>query len=176
MPKEKSSVIQRSDAEKFSVPEYNHVAHNADLLQINLLSSRFDVSAECLSEEMHWKLKYGRKILSSTYNEEESFVAAIIQFRVEARLGKKRAMICTADYGIYYSIPEDSKKSAALAFCHQVGSFASYPYFRALMSQYSWNAGLSLPPMPSIASTVHKVKNQNNLSNNQENSEINTDN
>lgn len=142
----------------FSAAEYNAVAVGAALQAINLLSSRFDVNPDCVGDLSKWSLSYGRKVISCTADEDGAYVAAIIRYEVTAKLGRRRAMICSADFGIYYSTPKGSKHEAALGFCRNVGSFAAYPYFRSLVAQLTWNAGVSLPPLPAIASTAHIPK------------------
>lgn len=142
----------------FSAAEYNAVAMGANLEAINLLANRFEVNSECLAENSKWALSYGRKVLSCTFDKEGAYVAAILRYEVIAKLGRKRAMVCSADYGIYYSTPTDSTPEAALGFCRNVGTFAAYPYFRSLVAQLAWNAGIALPPLPAIASTAHIPK------------------
>lgn len=142
----------------FSGAEYNAVAVGSRLEAINLLASQFEVNADCIGNSAKWNLSYGRKVLSCTVGGEEKYVAAILRYEVMAKLGRKRAMLCRADYGIYYSIPEGSKDEAAIGFCRNVGTFAAYPYFRGLMAQLAWNAGVNLPPLPAIASTAHIQK------------------
>lgn len=142
----------------FSAAEYNAVAVGSSLQAINLLSSRFDVNAECLGDNENWNLSYGRKVLSCTVDLKNRYVAAIFRYEVTAKVGRKRAMVCKADYGIYYTIPDDSTEEAALGFCRNVGSYAAYPYFRTLVAQLTWNAGVNLPPLPAIASTAHIPK------------------
>jgi preprotein translocase subunit SecB len=142
----------------FSGAEYNAVAVAAQLEAINLLASNFDTSPECLADHSKWKLSYARKVVSCTCDEEGGYVAAILRYEVTAKFGRKKAMTCGADYGIYYSIPEGSKADAAIGFCRNVGAFAAYPYFRSLVAQLTWNAGINLPPLPAIASTAHIPK------------------
>jgi hypothetical protein len=62
---------------------------------------------------------------------------------------------CSADYGVFYETPDGTTTAGAVGFCRNVGTFAAYPYFRALFAQLSGEAGLSLPPLPAIASTAH---------------------
>lgn len=139
----------------FAAAEYNVVAAAARLEAINLLSNQFFVDPDCLSDQMQWKLSYGRKVLSCHFSEGEHNVAAIFRYHVIAKLGRKRALYCVADYGVFYQTPDGATQEAAIGFCRNVGTFAAYPYFRSLFSQLVNEAGLSLPPLPSIASTAH---------------------
>ncbi len=62
-----------------------------------------------------------------------------------------KAFSCVADYAVLYALPDRARPEAATSFCKHVGSFAAYPYFRALAAQMAWNAGVDLPPLPTIA-------------------------
>jgi len=144
----------------FSSAEYNAVATSAHLGAINMLASNFSVNPDCLGDSSDWKLSYNRKVLSCSYNQDSRYVAAIFQYEVIAKLGRRKAMRCTADFGVYYTTTEDATEAAAIGFCRNTGSFAAYPYFRALVAQLAWNAGVTLPPLPGIASTAHIPKKQ----------------
>jgi hypothetical protein len=144
--------------EGFSGAEYNAVAMGAQLRAINMLSSEFHVASDCVSALNDWKLSYDRRILSCSFDDELNFVAAIFQFEVLGKLGRRRALRCVADYGLYYSIPDGSTEAAAKGFCQNVGSFAAYPYFRTHVATMAANAGIMLPPLPAIASTAHIPK------------------
>jgi hypothetical protein len=144
-----------SESKGFSSSEYNLVARRASLESINLLNSRFDVLMESFAAQNAWKLNYGRKVLSCHYSEEDLSVAGIFQYFVTAKHGRKRALHCVADYAVFYEVPANSTEEAAKGYCHNVGTFAAYPYFRALFAQLVAGAGLSLPPLPAIASVAH---------------------
>lgn len=150
-----SEVVSNKKKAGFSAAEYNSVAVAATLHAINLLASSFKVDVEEMNHAEDWRLSYNRKFLACHYDAERNQVAAIMQFQVIGRSGRKQAMKCTADYGVFYEVPRDATEEAAIGFCRNVGSFAAYPYFRSLVAQLAWNAGLTLPPMPSIASTAH---------------------
>jgi len=147
-----------SNATGFSGAEYNDVALGSQLEAINMLSTKFESSPEAFGDLERMKLAYNIKTLSCTHNTEENFVAAIFQYEVEGKSGRKKAFKCVADYAVLYTVPESAKREAAIGFCRNVGKYAAYAYFRALVSQLSWGAGLKLPPLPSIASTAHIPK------------------
>lgn len=139
----------------FAGAEYNAVASAVVLEGINLFSSHFKIDPNCLMNQGQWKLSYGRKVLSCHFSEEENSVAAIFQYHVTAKFGRKQALHCVADYGVFYHTPDGATEEAAIGFCGNVGTFAAYPYFRALFSQLVGEAGVRMPPLPSIASTAH---------------------
>jgi hypothetical protein len=90
----------------FAGAEYNVVASAVVLEGINLFSSHFKIDPNCLLNQGQWKLSYGRKVLSCHFSEEENSVAAIFQYHVTAKFGRKQALHCVADYGVFYHTPE----------------------------------------------------------------------
>ena len=140
----------------FSGAEYDAVATTANLEGISLFLTKFDFNPECLGDQGQWKLNVGRKILSCRFSEEDRSVIGIFEYFVTAKSGRKRAMHCVAHYGVFYQTPEGATEEAAKGFCRNVGTFAAYPYFRALFAQLVAGTGLTLPPLPVIASTAHK--------------------
>lgn len=150
-----TEIAKQAPKTGFAGAEYNAVAAAANLIGINLLSNQFTIDPDCLANQDQWKLSYGRKVLSCQFNDGEHTVAAILQYHVIAKCGRKRALHCVADYGVFYQTPDGATQEAAIGFCRNVGTFAAYPYFRALFAQLVGEAGLILPPLPSIASTAH---------------------
>lgn len=153
-----NEVITKQSNPSFSAAEYNSVAKGAILHAINLLASSFKINVDEMGDESSWKLSFSRRFLACHYDSDRNEVAAIMQYKVVAKAGRKQAMKCTADFGVFYEVPDDATEHAAIGFCRNVGSFAAYPYFRSLVAQMAWNAGITLPPMPSIASTAHIPK------------------
>ena len=142
-------------ASGFNGAEYNAVAKAAALEGISLFASRFEVNPECLGDQEKWKLSYGRKILSCQFSEDDRSVVGIFEYFVTAKVGRKRALYCSAQYGVFYGTPRGATEAGAKGFCRNVGTFAAYPYFRALFAQLVAATGISLPPLPAIASTAH---------------------
>lgn len=139
----------------FAGADYNDVALGASLDGIMLQKCEFDVNAECLRNRKSWKLEHGRKLLTCAFNKERGSVAGVFGFHFIAKDGRKHAAKCYAEYVVFYRIPEEAKEEAAKGFCRNVGMFAAYPYFRALVSRFSSEANLNLPMLPAIASTAH---------------------
>ena len=150
-----TEIAKETPKSGFSGAEYNLVATGARLEGINLFVSQFALDPDCLLNQGQWKLSYGRKVLSCHFSDEDHSAAAVFQYNVTAKYGRKRALHFVADYGVFYHIPNGATEEAAMGFCRNVGTFAAYPYFRALFSQLAAEAGLRMPPLPSIASTAH---------------------
>lgn len=155
--------IVNSSPEKskgFTGDEYNAVALSAKLTAVSLLSSRFDVKPDILGagDSADLKLSYGRTLMACQFDRELGQVAALFQYHVTGKSGRRKVLSCVVDYLVSYEIALDAAELAALGFCRNTGSFAAYPYFRALVAQFAWGAGLNLPPLPAIASTAHIQK------------------
>ncbi|WP_114226831.1 MULTISPECIES: hypothetical protein [Sphingomonas] len=159
MTKNQAPAVVEPRQKGFSADEYNAVAISSRLNAIRLLSSKFDVKAEALNlagPEM--QLSYGREVVACEFTPGEGEVAAIFRYNVAGKAGRKKVLSCVADFFVSYDVRTDAADAAAVGFCRNVGSFAAYPYFRNLMAQFAWGAGLELPPLPAIASTAHIEK------------------
>ncbi|QUM73042.1 hypothetical protein [Sphingopyxis granuli] len=139
----------------FAGAEYNDVALKAELEGIMLLNSRFEVAPDLLGRRKEWKLSYGRSISSCRYSNEENSVAGVFEYHVTAKIGRKRALHCVAEYVVFYETPVGATEAGAIGFCRNVGIFAAYPYFRALVARVTADANVQLPPLPMIASKAH---------------------
>ncbi len=135
----------------FSGAEYNALAMNARLDAIKLVNLVLETDTDTTQDEEERHLAFGRKLVSCRYDETSHAAAAIFQFEVGVTNGSTEEFKCVADYAVLYEVPDGSSSEAAMAFCKHVGSFAAYPYFRAVAAQMAWNAGVNLPPLPSIA-------------------------
>ncbi|WP_397586698.1 hypothetical protein [Sphingobium fuliginis] len=153
-------IVKKSDVKPpaqggFKGAEYNAVATVARLEKICLVGSRFDVNPDLFGQQSEWKLSYGRKVKSCQFAPDSDCVMGVFEYHVTARVGRARAMQCTAEYIVLYEVPGDAPEAAAQGFCKNVGAFAAYPYFRGLVAHLFAEAGLSIPPLPAIASTAH---------------------
>jgi preprotein translocase subunit SecB len=139
----------------FAGAEYNLVAMGAELQRICVANSRFEIIPAHFAHQDEWKLSYGRRVKSCSYDAAEHYAMVIFEYHVTAKRGRSKAMQCVADYVVIYSVPDNATEAAALGFSRNVGAFAAYPYFRALSAHLFAEAGLNIPPLPAIASTAH---------------------
>jgi hypothetical protein len=146
-----TEVRAAAEREGFSSAEYNAVAMNSSLDTIKLVNLVLETNPEVQQRDDERELSFGRKVLSCRFDKDSGAAAAIFQFCVSVLRGGDEEFKCIGDYAVLYDMPQDAKAEAATAFCKHVGSFAAYPYFRAVAAQMAWNAGVDLPPIPSIA-------------------------
>jgi len=149
--------VKKTD-DGFTGAAYNHVAMGANLRLISLASANFKVNGECLVDKKRWKLSYDWVLAACHFDRDLSTISAIFEYEVVAKLGRKTALRGSAEYVVAYDVPADSDEVAAKGFCNNVGAFAAYPYFRGLVAQMTAGANLTLPPLPTIASTAHIPK------------------
>ena len=123
----------------------------ARMKSIQLLKLSLDSHPERMGDDVELVLSYARSALSCRFDRETSSAAVIFQFNVIAKNGRSKAFQCSAEYAVVYSTPKDASVEAAMTFSKHVGLFAAYLYFRALAAQMAWNAGIDLPPLPTIA-------------------------
>ena len=135
----------------FSSVEYNAIAMAANLESIKLVNLVLETNPEVQQRDEVRELSFGRSILSCRFDKDSGAAAAIFQYCVSVLCGDKEEFKCVGEYAVVYKMPEGAKPEAATAFCKLVGSFAAYPYFRGVAAQMAWNAGVELPPLPSIA-------------------------
>ncbi|WP_295527193.1 hypothetical protein [Novosphingobium sp. Chol11] len=162
MPKKKPLASDISSAPKspgksggFKTAEYNEVALSAQLVEIRLLKSNFVAEPEFSSVQDETNLSFGREVVSCFFKHGDPTVAAIFNYHVYGKRGRTKLLKCEAEYVVIYSVPTLAAEEAARGFCRNVGVFAAYPYFRAHVAQLAWGAGITLPPLPAIASTAH---------------------
>lgn len=154
---------QPTNRRAFSDDEYTTVVQKAQLNSIRLIDSRFNIRPEILkynSEKMAALLKFGYGIDAQNFHYGEDY--ALIQVRCEmtAKKGNTRLVYCTALYVVNYDALAACNAAAVESFARRVSTFAVYPYFRALFSTYSSEAGLNIPMLPILKSEPAKSEKQ----------------
>jgi hypothetical protein len=130
---------------------YNRVVHKAELLTIQLTTSKFDIHADFYAPDTSTKLAFNKSEPIVEFLGEQHVVLGRFGFDCVAKRGKRYILRASAEYLVAYKVPEGSDKRAAELFCEKVGIYAAYPYFRALVAHLAWAANAKLPPMPLIA-------------------------
>lgn len=135
----------------FSPEDYNRVVANADLDQIILLRCNYSVTTFLEKKDID-ALK---KNIESSYKniahaESKGIIAGEVEWSVRLAGKGDPKFDVTAAFGISYTGMSNVNELAATAFFARVARFATYPYFRALVSHLSWSSGLHIPPLPII--------------------------
>jgi len=135
---------------------YSEVVHEARLRDILLVQSQFFVVPEFHAEK-DAKLSFKWDIGEPSFDPKAGVVSSMFQWVLEARspaageddhTERPPLLTLSCHYFIVYDNLEDCDGEAAKAFVRRVGTFATYPYFRAFASQLAWASGTNFPPLP----------------------------
>lgn len=137
------------------VAEYNGLVRDAELADIRLVDLKFNVKPEYfagLRDEAEGKKALTRAFdstISDLFHEEEArTIGGQFDWVTEVRSGKKKLLRIEARFLVVYgNVPEVSHE-AKERYIQRVGRFATYPYFRSLVSQLAWESKAELPIMP----------------------------
>jgi hypothetical protein len=146
-----NAVSHAAEDAGFRAADYNAIARQASLGMIRLAKVEFDCAPDFDQYEEDVKLSIHRECLGCSVGDEGDVVVAMFKFRAVGKHKRRNMLKGEAVYAVLYDIPGDSDQAAAQAFCQNVGQYAAYPYFRALMSQFAWAAEANIPPIPVIA-------------------------
>lgn len=138
----------------FSSEAYNKVARAAKLQAILLTESRFKVSPDFFVARQKGEepnLRYSSAIATVMFDDEAGIASCEWKWAVVGKTKGKKTLSIEAVYFILYDDLIGCDAEAAKRFLRRVGRFASYPYFRAHVSQTSWESGANLPILPTIS-------------------------
>ena len=139
----------------FASEAYNQVARAAKLQAIMLTSSKFLLRPEFLAsggaKGGQTNLSYGSTVHNISFNKEEGAASCDWKWSVTGTNKRKRTLSVEAVYIVIYDNLGGCEPEAVERFLRRVARFASYPYFRAHVSQISWESGANLPILPTIA-------------------------
>lgn len=137
-----------------AIAAYNEVVANAELADISLISLNFFVKPEYYSamsgdaEGRKVKLEFGDNFGAFFYKEDAAMLGGQFEWSIDANFGRKKLLNIKAEFLIAYRNVPNVGQSHMEAFVKRVGKFATYPYFRALVSQISWGSRVDLPVLP----------------------------
>lgn len=137
------------------VVEYNALVHAAELNDITLIDMKFTVKPEYFSwlrEESAGKKKLTRAFDGSVsevfFDSESHMLGGQFDWVTEVKAGNKRLLKIEARYLIVYGNVPETSPVCRDRYMQRVAKFATYPYFRSLVAQISWESKADLPVMP----------------------------
>jgi hypothetical protein len=134
--------------------KYNAVVAAANLSAVILMRSNFEMDAEYLpaniSREKRPKFTTDWNFVSVDFDADEGIATGIFQFDLRVKFGRKNLLKISSSYLVAYDDLFNHDEEIVSVFLKRVGRFAAYPYFRALVSQYSWSSEANLPVLPII--------------------------
>lgn len=147
-----------ADEPTFIPAEYNEVVKKADLVAVDLSDLRFSVKPDFFLKEIEksidLKKNFNFRLLGNHFVAKSGISVSQFQWFVEVLFGRKSLVKITADYHVVYRGLDGCNEYAVKEFAVRIGRTSSYPYFRALVSQLTWSAGVSLPILPVIGTNV----------------------
>jgi hypothetical protein len=144
--------------------DYNNVVSAASLEAVRLVGTNFRISpeldsiyptAEAFSEG--GGLGFGGELKNATLDDETGVAVGIFAWWIDVSHGDKQLLNLTAVYTVTYSGLKGREADAVRRFIDRVGRFAIYPYFRSLVSQFSWASEANLPILPILKEEGQKA-------------------
>jgi hypothetical protein len=143
------------DEKAAALEAYNAVVADAELSDIRLVSVDFRIRPEyydLVRNEKVKKLKLKRTFAGEfsnfSFDPKTKMLGGQFEWSISTVSARKKPLQVTVVYFIAYKNVPDVDITHSKAFISRVGRFATYPYFRALVSQLSWESKANLPTMP----------------------------
>jgi hypothetical protein len=138
----------------FDVEAYNSVARTAKLQGLSLVRSNFAVLPEyflLIADNDAPRPRYSAEFEAHTFNQERGRAACEWRWTLKVSAKQKTALSIDTVYVVVYGGLENCNANQVVHYMKRVGRFSTYPYFRAHVSQLSWESGAKLPILPTIS-------------------------
>lgn len=169
MVKERQQAVEHGageDAElcspRPSFKKYNAVVQSAELVDIRLTSSNFQVKAEYYllkgrekdDPKSRMRLEMGGSLSEFDYVKKEGLITGEFEWSASSTKGRKKLLSIRSTYLVVYRAANDLEDFYVGAFLANVGKFATFPYFRSLVATYSAAASADLPILPVLRQPI----------------------
>jgi hypothetical protein len=154
---QKSKASEKLGDFEFDANIYREVSYSAELKQISLVSSKFITKAEFFlpdGDEATAKCLFDGTLKDVTIDDDEGTVAGHYDWQAEIKFGRKTGLKLATTYLLIYSGIGGLDRGHVNFYFNKIGRFSTYPYFRAHFSNHAGEAGLMLPPLPSLNERV----------------------
>jgi preprotein translocase subunit SecB len=138
-----------------AVIAYDAVVSGAELQDIKMVGLKFQINPKFFADigtdergEPNVTPSFGATFATASYDPDDGYLGGQINWSATVKKGRSKAVSIEAVYFIIYAGVPEVEEEHALAFLRRVGRFATYPYFRALVSRLSSESGLNLPILP----------------------------
>lgn len=141
---------------------YGGIVGDAHLVSLRLVSSEFIVNPDFIRKGSADSFEVETEWTEDVHGAERETVMGVCDwtFRGLAASEEKPLVEVQAQYLILYHHVGPNPE-VALAFLHDVGRMATYPYFRSQVAMFAGAAQILLPPLPTI--TVGTFQNRSKL-------------
>ncbi len=140
----------------FDQDTYKHFVDEIELHDIKLTEFEFRVKPEyffAVREEKEedkdiLSRSFKREIVSLHYEKEDEIFFATIAWNLTIKRSNKKVLHAKAEYLVVYDNAPAVEREYVERFTQKVVPFATYPYFREKVADFSWASGAELPVMP----------------------------
>lgn len=155
------ALAAQTAASQTAALSYNTVVERARLEAIRLVRNEFDVKPDYWNTneppEVAHELGFRGEMAAGSFDAEAGRFFGMFVWTVEAKRGGEVKVRIAATYVVVYENLRGQKEEAISTFVKRVGQFASYPYFRTLVSHLSAEGSLNLPILPVLREAPARV-------------------
>ena len=143
-------------SEKFDREQYAQVARQANLMDVRLIESNFEVKPEFYAETEKSPITFNFSGGASnpSFLEEEGAAGATFTWQASATKGRKKLLKIKCVFFVMYENLDDLMPDYAITYVYKIGRFTSYPYFRSIVATLCANAHAEMPTLPSLKERV----------------------
>lgn len=148
-------VREKAGAKAAALEAYNRVVEHAELLDIRLTDFKFGIKPQyydAIDQEADGKLALARAfdhdVVDVGFNPSVGALGGRFIWSLVVKRKQTKLLTVDASFFVAYKDVPDVEQEHAEAYLRKVGRFATYPYFRSLVSQMSWESAAYLPVMP----------------------------
>lgn len=136
---------------------YNKIVSSATLSAILLKDVNFAGDLSKLSGSPSIDFRIGSGMLAWGYDAESSMLTGIFQYTLQGIHDEKVVLAVKAVYAVEYNVDIPCESDEGHLFLQRVGKYAAYPYYRALFSTMTDQAGIAMPPLPVLSNLSQQI-------------------
>lgn len=155
--------MKNDKASDFTPDQYNDVVRSSQIVSVNLIGNMFFVSPQyCYPEDEgdQIELTLEENEIFFSYGEDKRSFSGVIEWKARGVSNERKDVHfeIAAKYFVSYVVDGSHESKAVQAFFHRSAPLTAYPYFRALVSHLTWDAGAPIPPLP--IKKTYPIRNQ----------------
>lgn len=159
MGEEKQNTSKLSFAsDAFDNEKYTFVARRAQLRELALVNSRYNIKLpqlqEALVNDSVLKPGFSGEPGESSFHDDVGVVIGEYRWTASIKLGRTSLVNLSADFIVLYEGLAGAEKDYVELYFEKLARFATYPYFRSFFSLCTANSGVTLSPLPSLIDRV----------------------
>jgi len=153
----RSLMAKKVQIAKASPDAYNAVVDIAELLDVKLIKTDFEIRASYFSTDQE-KLKFVYKcdLVAKHFSPDDGRLIGTFEVEAGAKYSRQFLLRSRAHYVIAFEILGAPEENAALTYLSRVGAFGIWPYFRSHFAHLCGSAGAEAPPLPIMRGNLPK--------------------